>query len=353
MKDFLIEKMNCLLNPIGLSLMQRDVLLKQRELLNQPEIAELNKYHELFSRFSHSKSVEPDGAASYLRTDNLRLKELRQRYGSLQLPVVDHSWWTDGYVSRDVDLRYFRGDGAYMYQYRDRNLPINYILTTYYIQTIDTLHLLEKLTEDALFGAYVFDINDRLKVSRDLLDSIVEIYFLERNLWFSKSNFNCLDIGAGYGRLAHRIVQAFPRAGKVFCVDSVPESTFLCDYYLRFRGVETRAITVPLYEIESTLRSTHIDVVTNVCSFPECTLESTSWWLDLLQKYSVRYLIIVPNATIGLRSTEKQEPQHLDLSPAIASRGYKLIAKDPKYLDPSVQKYGVTPTFHYLFELKR
>ena len=344
--------MNCLLNPIGLSLVKTHVLSKQREFLEQPEIVELIKYQELFSGISHSQSIEPDGAEAYLRSDNLRLRQLRQKYDSLLLPVVDHSAWTDGYVSRQVDLHYFRGDGAYLYQYRDRNLPINYILTAYYVKAIDTLGLLDNLTEDALFGAYVFEVN-RLTVSRDLLDSIVEIYFLERNLGLSRSNFNCLDIGAGYGRLAYRIVSAFPRGGKVFCVDSVAESTFLCEYYLRFRGVEKKAITVPLYEIEDVLDSNPVDVAINVCSFPECTLASTSWWLDLLQKHSVRYLMIVPNHTRGLRSTEKQEPRHLDLSSAIASSGYKLIAKDPKYLDSSVQRYGITPTFHYLFELKR
>jgi len=33
--------------------------------------------------------------------------------------------------------------------------------------------------------------------------------------------------------------------------------------------------------------------------------------------------------------------------------GYRLVAKDPKYLDPLVQKYGPAPALHFLFELRR
>ena len=45
-----------------------------------------------------------------------------------------------------------------------------------------------------------------------------------------------LDIGAGYGRLAHRMSAAFPQLEDYCCVDAVPESTFLSEYYLRHRG---------------------------------------------------------------------------------------------------------------------
>jgi SAM-dependent methyltransferase len=137
------------------------------------------------------------------------------------------------------------------------------MLTTYYVKTIDTLSLLNILHEDALFGAHVFDFNGKFIVSRDLLDSIVEIYFLERTLGISKTSYNFLDIGAGYGRFAYRIVSSFPQ-GRVLCVDSVAESTFLCEYYLRFRGVEKRAETVPLDEIKCMLASNHVDVATYI-----------------------------------------------------------------------------------------
>jgi hypothetical protein len=62
--------------------------------------------------------------------------------------------------------------------------------------------------------------------------------------------------------------------------------------------------------------------------------------------------MIVPNGPgTELLSMEKAQPRHLNLTPAIMSRGYRLIAKSPKYLDQSVQQYGVSPSIHYLFEL--
>ena len=36
---------------------------------------------------------------------------------------------------------------------------------------------------------------------------------------------------------------------------------------------------------------------------------------------------------------------------ALEGKGYRLVAKDPKYLDPSVQLRGVSPGYHFLFEL--
>ena len=53
-----------------------------------------------------------------------------------------------------------------------------------------------------------------------------------------------LDIGAGYGRLAHRLAESVP-ATEIMCTDAVPASTFLSEFYLRFRGVDNRATAVP------------------------------------------------------------------------------------------------------------
>jgi hypothetical protein len=58
---------------------------------------------------------------------------------------------------------------------------VSYALSTYYIKSMDRLRLLETLTEDELFGNFVFEIDHKI-VSRDLLDSILEIYFLEKCL---------------------------------------------------------------------------------------------------------------------------------------------------------------------------
>jgi hypothetical protein len=38
------------------------------------------------------------------------------------------------------------------------------------------------------------------------------------------------------------------------------------------------------------------------------------------------------------------------MEPLLEARGYRLVVKAPKYADPVVQRYGVQPTWYYLFE---
>ena len=60
-----------------------------------------------------------------------------------------------------------------------------------------------------------------------------------------------LDIGAGYGRLAHRMTAALPSSPTTAASTRSPESTFLSEYYLRHRGGSPPARVVPLDEVEA------------------------------------------------------------------------------------------------------
>ena len=60
----------------------------------------------------------PPGAAQELVRDNPRLVELRRRYADVDGPLSQHTFWTDEYRTVDLDLAYFRGDNAYMWQHR-------------------------------------------------------------------------------------------------------------------------------------------------------------------------------------------------------------------------------------------
>ena len=62
-------------------------------------------------------------------------------------------------TSQPEDLLYFRGDNAYVWQFQDNNTPEKYVLTYLYLQTIDTLGLLDALSEDGDYG--VFIVSDR------------------------------------------------------------------------------------------------------------------------------------------------------------------------------------------------
>ena len=291
-------------------------------------------------------------AATFLSPDNPKLQELKARYRSLGNPAAKPSRWSEAYVKR-IDLRNFRADGAFVWQ---RFPQSSAILTAYYVQKIDALGLLGSLREEGAFGAQVFKFNGELTLSRDLLDSVVEINFLESALRISGlPKVNILDIGAGYGRLAHRMVEALPNIGKYFCLDSVAEATFVSGYYLDFRGLGETASVVPLDEAEEVMAHNPINLAVNIHSFSECTLAAIEWWLDLLRLRSVRYLMVVPNAERdgGTQLLSKEaDGRGLDFSSAIQQRGYKPILRQPKYLDPSVQTYGLSPTYYYLFELE-
>jgi hypothetical protein len=293
----------------------------------------------------------PDGAATWLTDSNERLKELAGRYGRLRHDAVSHSRWTDAYVTTDVPLTPFRSDCAYVWQHRDYNLPATYALTYYYLIAGATRRaVLDRLTEDDLFGAFTMDAGGRT-VSRDLLDSVSEIAFLREHVPIDCANAHVLDIGSGYGRLAHRLVQASGDLA-VSCVDAVARSTFLCEYYLAFRQVTDRAIVVPVDEIESHMTRRPVTVAVNIHSFSECTAAAVNWWLALLNRHAVPYLFVVPNprtdADTRITGVEKNG-SYSNLSGVFRANGYHLLVREAKFADPAMQACGVTPTWYYLF----
>jgi len=295
----------------------------------------------------------PPGAAEYLNSLNPRLNELKQRYRGH--PATLHSLWKDTYLQAELDLSTFRSDNAYIWQTRqiDANLIAQYLLTTYYVRDVDKLGLLHRLQEDGQFGAVNFSFNDQFVVSRDLLDSVLEINFLERHLRISQlPSPVVMDIGAGYGRFAYRLSSALPNVKAVYCADAVAESTFLCDYYLNFRGVGNRAKAIPIDEIEAILSREHIDVVTNMESFAECTVESIRWWLDLVQRNGASYFMIVVEGNTLL--SKEGDGSKIPFQSLLEERKFELIVKEPVYPSSAgVSKYGLYPDRTYFLFCNR
>jgi hypothetical protein len=149
----------------------------------------------------------PSGALEYLQLLNPRLKLLKDGYAAFKCDALESSQWTQTYIDKDLPLLRFRGDCAFVWQHRDANSPASYVLTYYYLRATGYGPLLDKLTEDGLLGAYTLNVDNNL-ISRDRIDSVCELSFLNRLL--EKAPARVLDIGSGYGRLAHRLVQAFP-----------------------------------------------------------------------------------------------------------------------------------------------
>ncbi|MBS1249622.1 MAG: hypothetical protein MAG431_01202 [Chloroflexi bacterium] len=288
----------------------------------------------------------PPGAAEALRYQNPTLVEYCQRYAAFDERVTTPLKWTQDLVS-DRDLQTFRGHNAYVYQTGSltRNI-VAYTLAAYYIKANDPFGLWDTLQEKGDFGVLAHKVDGKL-ISRDLLDSILEINFLESLLKLSSwENLSVLDIGAGYGRLAHRMVAAYDNLGQYLCTDAFPVSTFLCDYYLRYKGIGEKAKSIPLDEIEKRLEKTTINLAVNVHSFSECQWSAIDWWMSLLQKNRVKYLMIVPNTGEQLLTFDRK-----DFLPLVEEKGYRRIALAPKYNDPAVQKYGANPDHYHLFQL--
>lgn len=299
-----------------------------------------------FNRSSITEEIE-----NYLQPHNPRLKQLADRYASFSEDVISPLTWQNNYITPE-DILYFRGDNGYVWQLRGLNMNIMaYALTAYYVKSIDSLGLLQRLDEDDWFGVIKFSFDNKI-VSRDLLDSIIEIHFLEKHLQISSyHDLSILDIGAGYGRLAHRMVSAMPNISRYLCTDAVAVSTFISEFYLRFRKLEQKAKVMPIDEIEDALKSNPVDVALNIHSFSECRIQAIEWWLSLLVKYKVEYLMIVPNSHRG--GTFLLTNNYEDFSSVIEKNGYELIAKEPKYNDPVVQQFAINPTYYYLFKLQK
>lgn len=292
----------------------------------------------------------PSDAASWLKPDNPRLLELQARYDAFDHRVTAPSAWTGNRLSAE-DLLYFRGDNAFVWQVRGPNRnELSYALCYYALKADDPEDLIGRLGDDASFGVHHFTIDDRI-ITRDLLDSIREIQFLKRHASLGERSCNILDIGAGYGRLAYRLNQATPDTVRIFATDAYAPSTFISEYYLRYRQA-SRATVIPLDEVETLLAGTRIEVATNVHSFAECTTDAIAWWVERLARYHVKYLMVVPNE--GKASGARcQTSDGIDIEPIFSHFGYRAIVREPRYPDAVVQLYGIDPVHLHLFELNR
>lgn len=281
---------------------------------------------------SHDSDVPlPPGAESHLRADNPRLTELREAYNELDYPAAVPTQWSDDFLKKNLSLAWFRGDNAYVWQLRlfTSSARTRNYLALLDIQARDRLGLLDKLDEDGLFGAYTFTFGERTAVSRDLLDSVNEISYLDAQMGLGSLEApTVLDIGAGYGRLAHRMTAGLPNLAGYDCTDGVAVSTFLCEYYTGFRQLGDKVRVIPLSEIEKLADS--YTVAVNVHSFSECSHDAIRWWLDRIAERDIEWLLIVPNTQGDLLSTEIDGTRE-DFMPDVLAAGYELADHRPVY----------------------
>lgn len=316
------------------------------------ELVELSEEDHRYLTSLYDDSVPlPEGAERELSEDNPRLRELREAYARLDLPALSPSRWHDEAIGSFLDLRWFRGETLITWHYRElpRISALKYYVFLRHVEERDPRGLLAKLGEDGAFGCWTFSYPGHPTVSRDLLQSVLELEFLERELGISgRDGFRVVDVGAGYGRLAHRMAQAYPNLADYCCLDAIPESTFLSDYYLRHRGCSPPARVVPLDAVDDGLGS--FDLAVNIHSWSECPEAAVGWWVDLLERLRVPRLLVVPNEPDRLVTLEADGSRR-DFMPLLERAGYRLEKREPVIDDPAVRDLLRIHDHFHLFRL--
>lgn len=313
------------------------------------------------SAFVQFQRPDPAAIRTVFGADAARLQELRERYARFDSPVAVHSIWAARGADENladiglagVDLTRFRASSSYVWNYYAGNEDVarlQYYVFGQAVKATDAAGLLQALDEDGAFGCPTYVFKDLGRVSRDLLDSVAEINFLERHLGIlGHPDLHVLDIGAGYGRMAHRILEAKSDVASYTCVDAIPESTFLCEYYLKNRGLLDRATVVPIDEVEQALEGKAYDLALNIHSFSECTYAAIEWWLRRVRQLAVPHVMIIPNEEGEFVSTESDGARR-DYLPLLEELGYQLIADEPLLDDTVRDVLGVMDRM-YLFAL--
>jgi len=276
------------------------------------------------------------GAAPMI-VDTEWLRQLTVEYRAHSLARLG-GYWDSEYTS-ELDLSDFRGDNHYVWQRRQFG-EVNYLTTILYARSHDEHGVLDRIDEDGAFGAQSLELEGRL-YSRDLVESANELNFLLDHLPLGDLRpLRLVDVGAGYGRLAHRLATVVPDA-EIYCTDGIAVSTAICDAYLRYRNLTDRVTVVPLTRLDSI--ATPIRVATNVHSFSEMSYEAVAWWLDWLVDAGVQWLFVVPNLP-GPSLVDGRSFRDL-----LEARGFELAATRPKYDDPLVDRYALYPGVYYLY----
>jgi hypothetical protein len=225
-----------------------------------------------------------------------------------------------------------------------------YTVAYEYALVCDQLGVLGKFSDDGAFSGVRFRIDGRV-VSRDIIDSSLELNFVARHCEFRPSDeIVLLDIGAGYGRFVHRFLEFFPRAS-AFALDAAPLSSFLAQCYLEYRGVIDRVVIGSRAKLE-TVRPGRFQIATNIHSWSEAPLASVEKWLDALDVLQVPFLFFVPHEIPAI-SLEKDGPGKL-IVPTILAHGWRVLVEQPMYGDSlKRQQTGLYPFTHYYLFHKR
>lgn len=243
-----------------------------------------------------------------------------------------HSLWRGLFAARGTTLPDYRAHNVYVWQ--DQLDPASLAAACEIALRLVADHLEQVPEEDGALGARTVAMADGRLASRDLLDSLLELGHLVEQLGRTRvATATFLDIGAGYGRLPHRITTAFPRA-RVLATDGIATSQELCAHYLRFRGATRASVVTPRALAGMADGALDGAVAIAAHSLAEAPLTAIRWWVELCARLGVTELFVVPNDEQGLTSREARGRGH-DITPTLGEAGYALVHRRRKYADPA------------------
>jgi hypothetical protein len=252
--------------------------------------------------------------------DQQRIARWRRVYGH---HIAQGGLWGRDHLARGIDHGAIRGHGAYVFQNRISSRSVK---RSYRQLVARYPYLASVLSEDGAFGAVTYEV-DGHAVGRDLLDSIAEIGYLSEHFDLA-SGGGILDVGAGYGRIAHRMSESFP-AIRVGCADSIPESSALCEAYLEYRRVSAHVLGQ--FEVPDYFTRVPTDLAIAIHSLPEMSLPAIEAWITLLSEGGVDYLFLVPNEIGDFRASDSVNGARVSFSDVLGECGYDLICRKFKY----------------------
>jgi putative sugar O-methyltransferase len=122
----------------------------------------------------------------------------------------------------------------------------------------------------------------KTKVNLEYFFSVQEVMFLRRHIVKLES---CVEIGGGYGRLCHAIIEIFPNIKKYTMVDLKPMLEISKKYLKKVLSDENfKKINFVL--AKNTDKINHVDIVINVNSFAEMHPDTVHQYLSFISKKS-------------------------------------------------------------------
>lgn len=187
----------------------------------------------------------------------------------------------------------------------------------------DRLGLLPTFEEDGAYGVLRFRLGDGRVVSQDQILSAQDINLMADWVGLRAGDAPLLiDIGAGYGRMTHRFLRAFP-SSYAMALDAVPGTSALAWQYLNFRGCGGRAVIGGPRRLLDALPPGAPRIAVNIHSWSEAPLASVQGWLDLLVTAQADWLLLATH-DVSAVTLEASGPGPC-MIPAIQAAGWTLV----------------------------